>query len=378
MFPFTAEQISLADSISALAKTELAPVAEEMDATEGFNRAGFKKIAEMGLFGITIDEAYGGSGLGATEASIAMEKLGEHCASTTLSYLAHAILCVNNLNENASEAQKKKYLPKLVTGEWLGGMGMTEPGAGSDALGMTTRAVRDGDHYILNGAKTFITNGPIGDVFVVYARTGDVKKQISTFIVEKHFPGFKVGRKLKKMGMRGSPTSELFFENCRVPVENLVGQENESVGHMMRNLNIERITISGISVGIAEACLKYTLEYATQRKQFGTAIANFQMIQERFAEMASRIAAARSLLYVSAGAYDRGNREMTLGANTKLFCAQMATWVGLEAIQILGGWGYMKEYPVERYMRDAKLMELGAGTNEVMRLIIAKSLLHLK
>jgi len=374
MFHWTDEQSQLSKAVSDLARKELAPKAEHLDEKEGFNEDGFRAIAQMGLLGITASDKYGGAGLGALEATIVMEKLGEACASTTLSYLAHSILCVNNLHENASEAQKTKYLPKLITGEHRGGMAMTEPQAGSDSLSQSTKAVKQGNKYVLNGTKMFITNGPIGDVFVVYARTGEKRKDISTFIVEKSMPGFRVGKKLRKLGMRASPTSELIFENCEVPAENLVGKENDSVAHMMRNLNIERITIAGISLGIAASCLAYANQYAQERSQFGQPLATFQMIQERIAEMATNLDAGRALTYTAAQAYDRGNREMSLGAKAKLFTAQMATKSGLEAIQILGGYGYMKEYPVERYMRDAKLMEIGAGTNEVMRLIIAKEL----
>ncbi|NBT58199.1 isovaleryl-CoA dehydrogenase [bacterium] len=312
--------------------------------------------------------------MGATEATLVMETLGEACASTSLSYLAHSILTVNNLFLNASQDQKKRYLPKLVSGEWIGAMAMTEPGAGSDALGMSTKAEKKGNRYILNGSKTYITNGGHADVLVVYARTGTGKKDISTFIVEKNFPGFRVSKKLKKMGMKGSPTAELSFDNCEVPEENLVGSPNGSVAHMMNNLNMERITISGISLGIAQACLDYASRYAGERTQFGTPLNQFQMIQERLAEMATQLAAGKALVYSAAQAYDRGHQPMSLGAQCKLFTAKMATQAGLDAIQILGGYGYMREYPVERFMRDAKLMEIGAGTNEVMRLIISREL----
>lgn len=373
-FDFTDDQRMLAKTLSDFATSELAPVAEKLDEEESFNKSAFATMGGLGLLGITASEDYGGAGLGAVEATIAMDVMGAACASTTLSYLAHSILCVNNLYENASDAQKKKYLPKLISGEHIGAMAMTEPGAGSDALGMQTRAVKKGGKYVLNGSKTYITNGTMADVLVVYARTGEGKKDISTFIVERGFKGFRVGRKLRKMGMRASPTAELAFEDCEVPAENLVGQENDSVSHMMRNLNIERITISGISLGIARACLEYSVKYAMERSQFGKPIGQFQMVQERLAEMAANVEAAGALLYQCARQYDGGGREMGLGAKAKLFCAQIATQAGLDAIQILGGYGYMKEYPVERYMRDAKLMEIGAGTNEVMRLIIAREL----
>ena len=378
MFSFTEEQKLLIQSVTALAKEHLAPKAEALDETEGFNSTAFKKMAELGLLGITVAEKYGGANLGAFETTLVMEKLGEACASTTLSYLAHSILCVNNIYANASDAQKEKYLPKLISGEWLGAMAMTEPEAGSDALGLSTRAVKKGNKYILNGAKTYITNGPGGNIFVVYAKTGPSRKDVSTFIVESTFPGFKVSKKLKKMGMRASPTAELAFIDCEVPAENLIGKENDSIAHMMKNLNLERITISGISVGIASACLNYASRFVQERSQFGKPISQFQMIQERIAEMAANLDAGRALCYAAAQRFVSGDTDPTLGAKCKLYTAQMATKAGLDAIQLLGGSGYMKEYPVERYMRDAKLMEIGAGTNEIMRIIIAKSLLNLK
>ena len=374
MIAWSAEQKLLEKTVSEFAKKELLPLASEIDEKETWNETAFRKMASLGLLGITVSEEFGGIQLGALEATLVMEILGKACASTTLSYLAHTILTVNNLFLNASESQKQKYLPDLVAGTKIGAMAMTEPGAGSDALGMTTRAEKRGNKYILTGSKTYITNGAYADVLVVYARTGSGRKDISTFIVEKDFPGFKVSKKLKKMGMKGSPTAELSFDQCEVPEANLVGKENESVSHMMNNLNMERVTISGISLGIAQACLDYATQYASERTQFGTPLNQFQMIQERLAEMATQLAAGKALVYSAAQAFDRGERSMSLGAQCKLFTAKMATEAGLEAIQILGGYGYMREYPVERFMRDAKLMEIGAGTNEVMRLIIAREL----
>lgn len=376
MLDWTDEQKQLANAVGQFAQGELAPVAAKLDEEEGWNDAAFRKMATLGLLGITASEEYGGAAMGAVEATIAMEKLSEACASTTLSYLAHTMLAVNNIQTNASKEQKARYLPKLIDGTWIGGMGMTEPQAGSDALSLQTKAVKKGDHYILNGTKTMITNAPTGDLFYVYARTGSGKKDISTFIVEKGFKGFRAGKKLHKMGMRASPTGELIFENCEVPVENRVGEENSSISHMMRNLNIERITISGLSLGIAAATLQYVCRYSTERTQFNTPLAQFQMIQERIAEMATQLDAGRAITYAAARAFDRGDNSMSLGAKAKLFTAPMGTKAALDGIQILGGWGYMKEYPVERYMRDAKLLELGAGTNEIMRLIIARDLLE--
>jgi isovaleryl-CoA dehydrogenase len=374
MIEWTSEQKLLQRTVHDFAQKELLPKAAEIDENETWNESAFRKMADLGLLGITVSEEFGGIHLGATEATLVMETLGHACASTTLSYLAHSILTVNNLFVNASAEQKRKYLPKLISGEWIGAMAMTEPGAGSDALGMTTKAEKKGTKYLLNGSKTYITNGSYADVLIVYARTGQNKKDISTFIVEKNFPGFRVSKKLQKMGMKGSPTAELSFDNCEVPEENLIGAGNDSVAHMMNNLNMERITISGISLGIAQACLDYSTRYAGERTQFGTPLSQFQMIQERLAEMATQLAAGRALVYSASRAFDNGQRPMSLGAQCKLFTAKMATQAGLDAIQILGGYGYMREYPVERMMRDAKLMEIGAGTNEVMRLIIAREL----
>jgi isovaleryl-CoA dehydrogenase len=374
MIEWTSEQKLLQRTVHDFAQKELLPKAAEIDEKETWNESAFRKMADLGLLGITVSEEFGGIHLGATEATLVMETLGHACASTTLSYLAHSILTVNNLFVNASAEQKRKYLPKLISGEWIGAMAMTEPGAGSDALGMTTKAEKKGTKYLLNGSKTYITNGSYADVLIVYARTGQNKKDISTFIVEKNFPGFRVSKKLQKMGMKGSPTAELSFDNCEVPEENLIGAGNDSVAHMMNNLNMERITISGISLGIAQACLDYSTRYAGERTQFGTPLSQFQMIQERLAEMATQLAAGRALVYSASRAFDKGQRPMSLGAQCKLFTAKMATQAGLDAIQILGGYGYMREYPVERMMRDAKLMEIGAGTNEVMRLIIAREL----
>lgn len=374
MIEWTPDQLLLQKTVRDFAQKELLPFAQDLDEKEEWNESAFRKMADLGLLGITVSEEFGGAGLGAVESTLVMETMGEACASTTLSYLAHSILTVSNLFLNGSQEQKLKYLPRLISGQWIGAMAMTEPGAGSDALGMTTKADKKGNTYVLNGSKTYITNGSYADCLIVYARTGEKKKDISTFIVEKDFPGFKVSKKLKKMGMKASPTAELSFENCEVPEANRVGPENSSVAHMMNNLNLERITISGISLGIAQACLKAAVKYASERQQFGTPINQFQMIQERLAEMRTQLSAGQALVYSAAQAYDRGKREMSLGAQCKLFTAQMATQAGLEAIQILGGYGYMREYPVERFMRDAKLMEIGAGTNEVMRLIIAREL----
>ena len=379
MWYFSDEHRMLQETVRQFAQAELAPRIEKLDNEEGFNREAFFKMGELGLLGIIVPEADGGTGLDAVAATIAMEEIGAVDASTALSYLAHTILCVNQIAKNGTAEQKKKYLPKLMSGEWIGGLGMSEPGAGSDALGMKTKAVRSGDNYVLNGSKTWITNGPIGDVFYVYAKTGEGRKDVSTFIVERGMKGFSTGKKFSKMGMRASPTGELVFADCVVPAANRVGEENTSIKSMMRNLDIERITISGISLGCARACIDVATQYSKERMQFGKHIGSFQQIQERLTEAAAWYEACRSLTYQAAKVWDLGLTEgkdaSMMAAKAKLQSAQMATQVGLDAIQILGGYGYTREFPVERMMRDAKLMEIGAGTNEILRLIIARAML---
>jgi isovaleryl-CoA dehydrogenase len=387
MWFFSDEHRMLQETARQFAVAELAPRIEELDNQEGFNRAAIDKLGELGLLGVLVKEEDGGAGLDAIAATIAMEEIGAVDASTALSYLAHSILCVNQIAMNGTPEQRRKYLPDLVSGKKLGDMGMSEPGAGSDALGMTTRARKDGSGYVLTGTKTWITNGPGGDLFYVYARTGQGRNDISTFIVEKTARGFSAGKKFSKMGMRASPTGELVFEDVRVPESDRVGAENGSVRFMMRNLDIERITISGISLGIARASLEVAARYSTERKAFGKPIGAFQQIQERLAEGSAWYEACRSLTYCAAKLWDLAiaegakpgdarMRELTAAAGrAKLQSAQMATQVALDAIQILGGYGYTREFPVERYMRDAKLMEIGAGTNEIMRLVIARQML---
>jgi isovaleryl-CoA dehydrogenase len=366
---------ALKETVRRFAETEIAPRAAELDEAEGFNIEAMKKMGGLGLLGITADPKHGGSGMGAVAATLVMEEFGAVCASTALSYLAHSILAVNNLSTNSSEAQKEKYLPRLCSGEWIGSMAISEPGSGSDAFGgMKLSAKKEGKHWVLNGTKMWITNGPYSDFFWVYAKTGPSKKDISTFIVEKNFPGFSVGKKLHKLGMRASPTSELIFENCRVPEENLVGELNSSVAHMSRNLLIERVTISGISLGIARSAIAYSTKYAKNREQFGQPIFEFQMIQQMLADGTAEYLAARALTYEAAASLDRGQENWLLGSAAKLFAPARATKISMDAIQILGGYGYTKEYPVERYMRDAKLNEIGAGTNEVMRLLLCREL----
>ncbi len=375
MWFFTEEERELQKMCREFAKNELAPKAEQHDNQESFNIDAFKKMGEIGVLGITADLKYGGAGLGATAATIVMEEFGKACAGSTLSYLAHSMLCVNNIQNNASEEQKAKYLPKLITGEWIGCMGMSEPEYGSDAIGIQTKAVDIGDHFLINGTKMWITNAQYADVAYVYTRTGPEKKNLSTFIVEKGTPGFSAGKPIHKMGMRSSPTGELVFENARVPKANLVGKIGDSTYHMMKNLEIERITIAGISLGIAQACVDQCIKYAQERKQFGKHIGSFQLIQKMVAEMATETEMMRSFLYNVARQYDNGIKGPEVAAMVKLALPKMATKIALDAIQLHGGYGYSREFPVERFMRDNKLNEIGAGTNEVMIMIIAKSLM---
>ena len=377
MWFFTEEEKDLQRLCREFAQKELAPVAEKHDNEESFNIKAFKKMGELGVLGITADHEYGGAGLGATAATIVMEEFGKACAGSTLSYLAHSILCVNNIQNNGSKEQKAKYLPKLITGEHIGCMGMSEPEYGSDAVGIQTKAVKNSDgSYTINGTKMWITNAQYADVAYVYTRTGSERKNLSTFIIEKGTPGFSVGKPIHKMGMRSSPTGELVFENAKVGAAQLVGDEGASIYHMMKNLDIERITIAGISLGIAQAWVDQCIKYAQERKQFGKHLGSYQLIQKMIAEMATETEMMRSFLYNTCRAYDHGVRGPSMAAQVKLALPKMATKIALDAIQLHGGYGYSREFPVERMMRDNKLNEIGAGTNEVMIMIIAKNLLN--
>ncbi len=376
MWFFTQEEKDLQRLCKDFASKELAPFAEMHDEKESFNLAAFKKMGELGVLGITADPEYGGAGMGAVAATIVMEEFGKACAGSTLSYLAHSILCVNNIQNNGSAEQKAKYLPKLISGEHVGCMGMSEPEYGSDAVGIQTKATKNADGtFSINGAKMWITNAQYADVAYVYTRTGAEKKNLSTFIVEKGTPGFSVGKPIHKMGMRSSPTGELVFENAKVESSQLVGNVGDSVYHMMKNLDIERITISGISLGIAQACVEQCVKYSGERKQFGKHIGSYQLIQKMLAEMATETEMMRSFLYTTAKKYDMGERGPSMAAQVKLALPKMATKIALDAIQLHGGYGYSREFPLERMMRDNKLNEIGAGTNEVMIMIIAKNLL---
>ncbi len=375
MWYFTEEEKQIQKMCRDFARQELAPVAEKHDTDETFNMDAFKKMGEIGVLGITADPEYGGAGMGALAATIVMEEFGKACASSTLSYLAHSILCVNNIENNASKEQKEKYLPKLITGEHIGCMGMSEPEYGSDAVGIQTKAEKKDDHYLLNGTKMWITNAQYADIAYVYTRTGKERKNLSTFILEKDKGHFDFGSPIHKMGMRASPTGELIFDNAKVGLEQLVGNEGDSIYHMMKNLEIERITIAGISLGIAQACVDQCIKYANERSQFGKNIGEYQMIQKMIAEMATETEMMRNFLYNVAYRYDQGEKGPVVAAQVKLAIPKMATKIALDAIQLHGGYGYSREFPVERMMRDNKLNEIGAGTNEVMIMIIAKNLL---
>lgn len=375
MWYFSEEENALREMCRDFANKELAPYAEKHDHEETFNLNAFKKMGELGLLGITASPEYGGTGLGATAATIVMEEFGKVCPGTTLSYLAHTMLCVNNINSNGSPEQKQKYLPKLISGEHIGCMGMSEPGHGSDAVGMKCKATKDRNQYLITGNKMWITNAQYADIVYLYTRTGPKKKDLTTFIVEKGTPGFSVSKEIHKMGMRSSPTGELSFENSPVSIENRVGDEGDSVIHMMKNLEIERLTISGISLGIAQACVDQCFKYALEREQFGKPIGEFQMIQKMLAEMAAETEMMRHFLYNICKEWDAGNVSNTAASMVKLQLPKMATKIALDAIQIHGGYGYSREFALERLMRDNKLNEIGAGTNEVMIMIIAKNML---
>ena len=372
---FSPEDNQLRELCREFAEAEVAPAVEKHDEEEKLNLVAFKKLGELGLLGITAGPEYGGAGAGAMAATIVMEELGRVCPALALSYLAHSILCINNIQNNASPEQKAKFLPPLISGEHIGCMGISEPECGSDALGMQTSAKKKGDKYTLKGNKMWITNASHSDIAYIYARTGPDKKNISTFILEKELNHYQTGKNIPKMGMRSSPTGELVFDGVAVPLENRVGEEGSSTYHMMKNLEIERITIAGISLGVAQSCLNHSVKYAKEREQFGEKIGRFQLIQKMVAEMASETNMMRNFLYNICHQYDQGQTGPTEAAMVKLMLPKMATKIALDAIQLHGGHGYSREFPVERLLRDNKLNEIGGGTNEVMILIVARDLL---
>jgi len=366
----------LRDSVKSFAQNEIAPLADEIDRTDVFPRQLLPKMGELGLLGITVEEEWGGTGLGYLEHCIAMEEVSRASASVGLSYGAHSNLCVNQLRRWGTEDQKTRYLGKLVTGEHLGALAMSETGAGSDVVSMKLRAEKKGDRYILNGGKMWITNGPDADTLIVYAKTDPEKhsRGITAFLIEKGFAGFSVAQKLDKLGMRGSETGELVFEDCEVPEENVMGPLNGGVEVLMSGLDYERAVLAAGPIGIMQAALDVVLPYVHERKQFGKSIGEFQLIQGKVADMYVEMNATRAYVYAVAKSCDRGEATRKDAAGAILYAAEKATKIALDAIQILGGNGYTNDYPTGRLLRDAKLYEIGAGTSEIRRFLIAREL----
>jgi len=367
---------ALRDMVHSFGKAQIAPRAAEIDRSNEFPRDLWPKLGEMGLLGITVSEEYGGAGLGYLAHCVAVEEISRHSASVGLSYGAHSNLCVNQIFRNGTDAQRRHYLPKLISGEHVGALAMSEPGAGSDVVSMRTRADRRGSKYVLNGNKMWITNGPDAEVLVVYAKT-DMSagpRGITAFLVEKGMQGFTTAQKLDKLGMRGSNTCELVFEDCEIPEENVLGQVNRGVAVLMGGLDYERVVLSAGPLGIMQACLDVVLPYVHQRKQFDTPIGQFQLMQGKLADMYATLSACRAYVYAVARACDRGETTRKDAAGCILYAAEKATFCALEAIQALGGNGYISEYPTGRLLRDAKLYEIGAGTSEIRRMLIGREL----
>src|SRR5690242_11050903 len=367
---------AIRETVQAFSQNEIAPRAAEIDRSNQFPRDLWPKIGALGLHGITVEEEYGGTGLGYLEHCIAVEEMSRASAAVGLSYGAHSNLCVNQIRRNGNEAQKRKYLPKLISGEHVGGLAMSEPGAGSDVVSMKTRAEKKGDRFVLNGSKMWITNGPEAETLVVYAKT-DAKagsRGISAFIIEKGMKGFSVAQKLDKLGMRGSPTAELVFQDCDVPEENLLGKLNDGVRVLMSGLDYERAVLAAGPLGIMQACLETVIPYVHERKQFGQAIGEFQLMQGKLADMYTVMNASKAYVYAVARACDRGQTTRKDAAGAILYAAEQATQMALEAIQALGGNGYINEFPTGRLLRDAKLYEIGAGTSEIRRMLIGREI----
>ncbi|WP_373235552.1 isovaleryl-CoA dehydrogenase [Cohaesibacter celericrescens] len=368
----------LRDAVASFAAAELAPIAADIDRNDAFPRSLWTKMGEMGLLGITVPEEHGGAGMGYLEHVVAVEELSRASASVALSYGAHSNLCINQINRNGNEEQKARYLPKLISGEHVGSLAMSEPGAGSDVVSMKLKAEKKGDRYVLNGSKMWITNAPDADVLLVYAKTDPSagSKGISTFLIEKDFMGFSVAQKLDKLGMRGSSTGELVFEDCEVPEENLVGTLNKGVRVLMSGLDYERTVLSGGPLGIMQACMDVVLPYIHERQQFGKPIGTFQLMQGKIADMYVNMNACRAYVYQVAQACDRGETTRQDAAGAILIASEKATQMALDAIQILGGNGYINDYATGRLLRDAKLYEIGAGTSEIRRMLIGRELFN--
>ncbi len=366
----------LRESVRDFAQSEIAPIAAEVDRSNEFPMELWKKLGNMGLLGITVEEKFGGAGMGYLEHVVAMEEISRASGSVGLSYGAHSNLAVNQIRRNGSDAQRRRYLPKLVSGEHVGALAMSEANSGSDVVSMKLQAVRDGDGYILNGNKMWITNGPDANVLVVYAKTdlSSGSRGITAFIIENEFEGFSTGKKLDKLGMRGSNTGELVFNDCRVPSSNILGEINAGVEVLMSGLDYERVVLSAGPIGIMQACMDAVIPYSHERKQFGKSIGEFQLIQGKIADMYATLNASRAYAYAVAKACDRGETTRKDAAAVILYTAEQATWSSLQAIQILGGMGYVNETPTGRFLRDAKLYEIGAGTSEIRRMLIGREL----
>jgi isovaleryl-CoA dehydrogenase len=366
----------LRDTVGSFAQGKIAPCAADIDRSNKFPRELWPQLGALGLLGITVEEEWGGAGLGYLAHCVAMEEISRASAAVGLSYGAHSNLCVNQISRNGNDEQKKRYLPKLISGEHVGALAMSEPNAGSDVVSMRTRADRHGDRYILNGSKMWITNGPLAETMVVYAKTDPTagSRGITAFIVEKTFKGFSTGEKLDKLGMRGSDTGEIVFQDCEVPAENVLGVVGNGVNVLMSGLDYERTVLAAGPLGVMQACLDLVIPYVHQRTQFGQPIGRFQLIQAKLADMYVTLNASKAYVYAVAKACDRGETTREDSAGAILYAAERATWMALETIQCLGGNGYINDYPAGRLLRDAKLYEIGAGTSEIRRMLIGREI----